>query len=216
MYTIPHYRWGLGAFRRRGLAPYLDVSAARRCVWPMSLRVFAALPVPEPIADEAAELMDEQVPGANWRPIENLHVTLAFYGELDEPVIADLDAQLACIATRPFQMRLSGAGHFSQGGQPTSIWLGVEDSEPLRDLARACSRAARGAGFTPEPRVYRPHLTLAYLERDVEFVRIQRFEQRLSLWKSPAFTADRFHLYSSRQRKPGKPNLYEIEAVYPL
>ncbi len=181
----------------------------------MALRVFTALPLPDAIADEAEAHMDH-VPGAKWRPRENLHITLAFYGELDEPVIADLDAQLACIPTRRFELRLSGAGHFNEGGDPTAIWLGVEENAALRDLARRCSGAARGAGFAQGRRTYRPHVTLAYLGREVEFVRIQRFEQRLSLWKSAAFIADRFHLYSSRTCKPGKPNVYEIEAEYPL
>lgn len=158
----------------------------------------------------------DHVPGAKWRPRENLHITLAFYGELDEPVIADLDAELACLPARPFPLRLAGGGHFNQGGAATSLWLGVEENPALRDLARRCSKAARAAGFTPERRAYTPHLTLAYLGADVEPVRVHRFEQRLSLWKSSAFTADRFHLYSSRARKPGKANVYEIEAVYPL
>ncbi len=181
----------------------------------MALRVFSALPIPDAIADEAAAHMDH-VPGAKWRPLENLHITLAFYGELDEPVIADLDAELACIPTSRFQLRLAGGGHFSEGRKPTSIWLGVEADPALRDLARRCTKAALGAGVAPERRVYKPHLTLAYLGGGVEFTRIQRFEQRLSLWKSSPFTADRFHLYSSRPRKPGNPNAYEIEAVYPL
>ncbi len=181
----------------------------------MALRVFTALPIPDAVAEEAEALMDH-VPGAKWRPRENLHITLAFYGELDEPVIADLDAELARIPTAPFTLRLSGAGHFNQGGEPTSIWLGVEENAALRDLARRCSSAARGAGFAPERRTYRPHLTLAYLGRDVEIAPVQRFEQRLSLWRSAAFTADRFHLYSSRPRKQRKPNAYEIEAEYPL
>jgi 2'-5' RNA ligase len=181
----------------------------------MALRVFSALPIPDAIAEDVEALMDH-VPGAKWRPRENLHITLAFYGELEEPVIADLDAQLACLPTQRFELRLSGAGHFDQGGTPGSIWLGVEDNPALRELARRCSQATRGAGFAPERRVYRPHLTLAYLGRDVEFVRVQRFEQRLSLWKSEAFTADRFHLYSSRPRKPGRPNIYQVEAEYPL
>lgn len=158
----------------------------------------------------------DHVPGAKWRPRENLHITLAFYGELDEPVVADLDAELARIPTAPFTLRLAGGGVFDRGGEPGSIWLGVEDSAPLRDLARRCAKAAHGAGFQAERRAYRPHLTLAYLERGVEIVRIQRFVQRLSLWKSQSFTADRFHLYSSRARKPGRPNVYEAEATYPL
>ncbi len=181
----------------------------------MSLRVFAALPIPDMIAEAVLPLMDH-VPGANWRPRENLHITLAFYGELDQPVVADLDAELARIPTTPFTLRLAGAGHFAKGREPTSIWLGVEENSALRDLARHCAKAARGAGVEPERRNYRPHLTLAYLAPGVDFVRIQRFEQRHSLWRSEPFTADRFNLYSSRPRKPGRPNAYDIEAVHPL
>ena len=52
----------------------------------MSLRVFAALPLSETVADQACDEMTG-VPDANWRPRENLHITLCFYGELDEPVL---------------------------------------------------------------------------------------------------------------------------------
>ena len=47
-------------------------------------------------------------------------------------------------------------------------------------------------------------------------LRVQRFEQRLGLFKSDPFTVDRFHLYSSWARKPHTPNLYRIETEYPL
>jgi len=172
----------------------------------MSLRVFAALPLPEIVADEAAELMDEQVPFANWRPLENLHVTLA---------IEELDLELAAIPCPRFQLRLSGAGHFGRK-QPSALWLGVEAGPELADLARRCRKAGLRAGAEMERRVFLPHLTLAYLSGGVDPVRVQRFEQRNALFKSSPFTADRFHLYSSHTRKTGKPNAYEPEADYPL
>lgn len=181
----------------------------------MSLRVFAALPIPDPVADEAAELMDEQVPFANWRPLENLHITLAFYGDLDEPVIEELDHELAAIPCPRFDLQLSGAGHFGKK-QPSALWLGVEAGPELADLARRCRKAGQRAGVEMERRVYLPHLTLAYLGGGVDPVRVQRFEQRNALFRSSVFTADRFHLYSSHGRKPGKPNAYEAETEYPL
>lgn len=181
----------------------------------MSLRVFAALPLPEDIADEACALMDEQVPGANWRPPENLHVTLAFYGDLDEPVIEELDHELAAIAPARFELELAGAGHFGKA-QPSALWLGVAENPALTDLARRCRKAGLRAGVEMERRNYLPHLTLAYLSGSVDPVRVQRFEQRNALFRSQPFTADRFHLYSSHTRKPGKPNAYEVEAEYPL
>ncbi|XBQ16936.1 MAG: RNA 2',3'-cyclic phosphodiesterase [Oceanicaulis sp.] len=180
----------------------------------MSLRVFAALPAPEPIVDAAADLMD-QVPGAKWRPLENLHVTLAFYGELDEPVIEELDHELAAISCPPFAWRLKGVGRFGKA-EPHALWAGVEAGPELTDLARRCRKAGGRAGVEMERRAFIPHLTLAYLERGVDPVRVQRFEQRWSMLETEPVMADRFHLYASHNRKPGQPNLYEAVADYPL
>ncbi len=180
----------------------------------MSLRVFAALPIPDLVADQAMELMD-QVPGANWRPRENLHITLAFYGELAEPVIHDLDAGLACITAPRMQLRLSGVGR-SNRKDGAALWALVEPNPALTQLAKDCRKAAKGAGVSMEKRNFLAHMTLAYLGSSVDPVRLQRFEQRHSQFKSEVFTPDRFYLYSSRARKPGKPNTYEIEAEYPL
>lgn len=180
----------------------------------MSLRVFTALPLPDPVADAACAEMTG-VPDANWRPRENLHITLGYYGELDERSVEELDSALGRIRIAPFELQLAGAGRFG-GAEPSSIWLGVADSAPLHDLARQCRRAAREAGVDMEKRAYKPHVTLAYLPKAVELGRVQRFEQRLSLFRSQTFIVDRFHLYSSWPRKPHTPNLYQIEAEYPL
>jgi len=180
----------------------------------MSLRVFAALPVPDEIAERVLPLM-KGVPGAKWRPRENFHITLAFYGDLDETVIETLDAELGRITHAPFDLRLKGANHFGHD-DPHALWLGVEENPSLAGLARRCRRAAHEAGVEMKRRVYTPHLTLAYLAPGSDAGRIAAFERRLNLYTSEAFTADRFHLYSSHGRKSGKPNAYEIEAVYPL
>ena len=180
----------------------------------MTLRVFAALPIDDQLADQVETVMN-QVPGAKWRPRGNLHITLAFYGELNEAVIADLDTELGRIAQSGFALRLKGTGHFGSN-PPTSLWLGVEDDPGLRQLAKACRRAGLNSGVEMERRAFHPHLTVAYLPGSVELVRVQRFEQRHSLFVSDPFWVDRFHLYASRPRKPGVPNLYTREAEYPL
>lgn len=180
----------------------------------MSLRVFAAIPLPDTIADAACAEMNN-VPGAKWRPRENLHITLSFYGSLLEPVVEELDTALGQVRCPPFRLTLKGAGRFG-GKEPASLWLGVCDSPALTDLARQCRKAARQAGLELETRSYLPHVTLAYLAKDIEPGKLQRFEQRLGLFETEPFWVDRFHLYSSWDRKPGTPNLYRIEAEYPL
>jgi 2'-5' RNA ligase len=180
----------------------------------MSLRLFAALTIPPAVA-ERVTAVQKGVPGAIWRPPENLHVTLRFFGETPEPVAEELDLALEEIAARthPFMLRLKGAGVFGRD-EPHTLWIGLEPSDPLRTLALDCERAARRAGLQPEPRKFAAHLTIARL-RDADRARLISFEQRFSLFQSAPWEVQSLALYSSRVRR-GAASLYRVEAEYAL
>jgi 2'-5' RNA ligase len=180
----------------------------------MSLRLFAALAIPDDVAERLLTLM-KGVPGAKWRPRENLHLTLRFFGELTEPVAEDLDVELEA-ATRgiaPFEVGLKGAGSFG-GADPHTLWIGAAESERLQQLAAACEKAARRVKLKPEAHKFTPHVTVAYLS-GAPLDRVQAFEARLGLFESPPFQVGGFGLYSSVTRKSA-PSLYRLEAEYPL
>lgn len=180
----------------------------------MSLRLFAALALPDDVADRLVALM-KGVPGAKWRPRENLHLTLRFFGDVAEPVADDIDAELssAAEACAPFEMQLRRAGSFG-GADPHALWIGASETPALAKLATACERAARRAKLKPEPRAFTPHVTLAYLAK-APIERVQGFESRLGLFETPPFTVERFGLYSSFTRREA-PSLYRLEAEYAL
>lgn len=177
----------------------------------MTMRLFAAIAAPEEIAERLSPLQ-RGVPGARWRPPENFHVTLRFFGEIDEAVARDLDDELAQIEITGFALTLSGAGWFG-GERPHALWIGVEENEALNTLASRCERAARRAGLPAEKRNFAPHVTLAYLN-STGHEAAARFAQRLALFKAPPFWVDRFGLYSSWTGKG--PSQYVLEAEYPL
>ena len=178
----------------------------------MSLRLFAALPVPEEIAHRLAKLQ-RGVPGARWRTPDSMHTTLRFFGEIDETIAEELDLELAQIRCKPFSLAIRGAGSFGNA-DPHAIWMGLEAHPSLLLLARACERAARRAGLNAETRNFIPHVTMAYL-RNTDLDRVKAFERRNALFRSPEWMADRFYLYSSWQGGRGE-NPYRIEAEYPL
>jgi 2'-5' RNA ligase len=180
----------------------------------MSLRLFAAIPMPDDIAERLVALQ-RGVPGATWRPKENLHLTLRFFGEIAEPEADDLDAELSAIAHRAkaFEVRLKGAGVFGRG-DPHALWIGVDAVSSLFALADGCERAARKSGLKPERRKFAPHVTLAHL-RNPDRERVIRFEQRLALYESDPWRVEAFALYSSHVRH-GAPSLFQVEAEYPL
>lgn len=178
----------------------------------MSLRLFAAIAIPDFVAERLTPLM-RGVPGAKWRPRENLHLTLRFFGEVPEPVADEIDGELSAISGAPFDLTIKGAGAFG-GADPHALWMGVAANEPLNKLAAACERAARRAGLKPEPHKFTPHVTMAYLN-GAALDRVHAFQTRLGLFEAPTFRVERFGLYSSFTRKSA-PSLYRLEAEYPL
>lgn len=176
------------------------------------IRLFAAVGVPFETA-EALMALQRHLPGARWRPQESLHVTLRFFGEIDERRADDLDAELGRIAARPFELTLAGVGTFGEGPRVDAVWAGVEASEPLERLAGRCESAARKAGLKPETRSYKPHVTLAYL-KGAPGEKVAAWVGEHNLVRPPPFTVDRFGLYSSILAHEG--SHYQLEREYRL
>ncbi|HEX3887557.1 MAG TPA: RNA 2',3'-cyclic phosphodiesterase [Phenylobacterium sp.] len=176
------------------------------------IRLFAALSIPQEIGLALAR-RQTGVEGARWSPLEALHITLRFFGDLREDVARDLDTELTTVRGEPFEIGLTGVGAFGEGPDLHVLWAGVEESEPLRRLAKACESAARRAGLKADTRHYRPHVTLAYLRRP-EPAEVAAWIQANNLLKSPPIRVERFGLYSSFLGS--EQAHYRLEAEYPL
>jgi 2'-5' RNA ligase len=177
------------------------------------IRLFAALEVPPEIAQGLVR-RQQGLPGARWRTLDSLHITLRFFGDIPEPDAAQLDDELSRLQGEPFDVALVGVGHFGEGRQLQSVWAGVRPSEPLRRLASRCEAAARRAGLKPDGRTFRPHVTLAYLKRQVAQDRVAAWIANHNLLASPTWRARGFGLYSSWRSAEG--SRYDLEREYPL
>lgn len=176
------------------------------------IRLFVALPIPEVIGQGLLR-RQQGLSGARWSPLENFHITLRFAGDIAERAAEDLDSALGAVASEPLTLGLEGVGAFGEGRDIHAIWAGVAENPGLRRLAEACESAARQAGLAPDGRAYKPHVTLAYLRRP-DPVAVAGWIQANNLLQSPAFTLDRFGLYSSHATKSG--SRYALERVYRL
>ncbi len=176
------------------------------------IRLFAAVAVPPDIG-EGLTRRQAGIDRAAWRPMEAFHITLKFLGDIREDIARDLDAEMVKIAGAPFDLTLEGVGSFGEGADLHAVWAGVANSAPLTRLAKACESAARRVGLAAETRLYRPHVTLAYLRRPNP-IEVGQWIQANNLLKSPPFPVRTFGLYSSRQTSEG--SRYRLEAAYPL
>lgn len=175
--------------------------------------VFTAIKLPERLTQQISDVQ-RGVAGARWSPPEKLHITTAYYGELDDDHAEALDFELARHPLPSLTLQLEGAGHFGHM-EPHAIWLGVKESPELLRLHQHCKHAARRAGITLEKRNYIPHVTLAYLKASTPLERIIAFEKRLSRFNCAPFIVDEMFLFSSHRKTRGG-NFYRIEANYPM
>jgi RNA 2',3'-cyclic 3'-phosphodiesterase len=176
------------------------------------LRLFLAIPLPDATADRLLPFQSG-LPGARWSSRANLHLTLRFLGEIDERLAEDVDAELGEIEYAPFRLSLFGAGLFG-GEDPHTAYIGVRENPELDDLHRRVERAVRNCGLPPDPRNWKPHVTIAYL-RGTTLHQAMAFEANAALFEAPPFDVTAFEMWSSTHRQRGGSH-YESVATYPL
>ncbi len=177
----------------------------------MLLRLFTAISLPDEVLDRLI-MLEGDLYGASWRDRDALHLTLAFYGDLDHAAARELDAELAVIRAAPLTLSLDGIGWFGRR-EPTAVWAGVAPNAELRQLAHACERAGRRLGIDMPRRPYRPHVTLAYC-RGTSLTEVGAYQNGMREFRTEPFEVSQFELYSSHPTK--SQNRYDEEATYPL
>ena len=175
------------------------------------IRLFVALALPDDVAQGLLGLQSG-VPGARWSSREQLHLTLRFIGEVDEPAAGEIDEALASISAPRFVLELKGVGAFG-GKNPRALWAGAAPNEALIHLQRKIESAIQRLGFPAEERKYTPHVTLARL-RATPAGRVMDYIADHALYASGRFEITTFALFSSRLTSNG--SIYVVEREYPL
>lgn len=180
------------------------------------MRVFVAIMLPEEVTARLGALQDELGCG---RPVaeENLHLTLAFAGEIDGREAAELDAALETIRLPGFLLAPAGISVFGPAERPEAVVVGLRPEPGLDALVGAVAGAARAAGLVLPRRRFRAHVSLSRFGRDfgaLDAGRLGRFLQaRGDLVLNP-FEVTGFSMICSHLRAEGP--IYEELAAYPL
>ncbi len=174
-------------------------------------RLFTGLEVPPEIGQRLAALRGG-LPGARWIEPTDYHITLRFLGDVDGRTAREVTRFLDDIAGQPIPVSLEGLESFG-GDKPRAVFARAQAHPALVALQADHERLMRQCGLAPEPRKFRPHVTLARL-RDAMAMDVARYLTQAAIVQPLRFVASRFVLYSSRDSVGGGP--YVVEAAYPL
>ncbi|HEX4260952.1 MAG TPA: RNA 2',3'-cyclic phosphodiesterase [Acetobacteraceae bacterium] len=176
------------------------------------MRLFVALDLPWEVR-RALALLAGGLPGARWVPAENYHLTLRFIGEVPNFQAEEIDAALAAIRGRGFELALAGLGTFEKGGRVTTLWVRGERNPALDHLQGKIETALQRVGLPPERRRFSPHVTLARLD-GVPEGRLALYLQAHNLFRTGPVPVGHFTLFSSRIGK--EQAVYAPEVEYAL
>ena len=130
------------------------------------MRLFLAIELPAEIRTSLAALQRElgQLPAdVKWTVKEHLHLTLRFFGEVDQQQREHIEGLLAQTAPRLEQVtaQLGKPGCFPDAGLPRVLWVGFEQGQAaLRMIASTLDAALSATELTPEDRAFVPHVTI--------------------------------------------------------
>ena len=171
-----------------------------------SVRAFLAIPLPRQLQESIRVIQTElqaSIAEARWTRPENLHLTLHFFGEIDQETLEKLKVSVLSIkgCQRPFQVEVKGLGAFPNPYRPRVIWLGLKPRGQLEQLHRAIEPCLSQAGLTTDSRPYSPHLTIGRLRGDkLDLTELFSSMQQKTI---EPLTVDRLILYESRLRPEG-------------
>lgn len=103
----------------------------------------------------------------------NLHLTLAFLGEVEKERMDELCRILDSLTVPEMKLRFSHVGCFRRDSE--LWWIGLEQNEALSLLQKELIEKLVAAGFAPDRKAFKPHITLA---RDMHAGRLENDELR--------------------------------------
>jgi RNA 2',3'-cyclic 3'-phosphodiesterase len=136
-------------------------------------RLFCAFELPETLRRSLAEhsrKVREAVPdaAASWSRPENIHLTVKFFGNVDQAKAPVISAAATRVAKEfsAIQIEVGKTGVFPRPSRPQVLWIGVEDaSGALARLQLRLEDEFALDGFAKEERAFKPHLTIARIRR---------------------------------------------------
>lgn len=130
------------------------------------MRCFVALPLDSVARDSVTPIIHHidtlSEKGVTVVQPQNLHITLAFIGEIDQNRTVEVISSLTAITFPPICVTLTGTGRFpAQTKSPRVLWIGIEVDDHCHQLSASIISTLTKTGLHFEKRPFSPHLTIA-------------------------------------------------------
>jgi len=176
---------------------------------PDSVRAFIAIPLPETVREQMADLQGRlQRYGfrIRWVRPDRIHLTLRFFGDLDGYKLSEAQNAMARALAdwQPLQLSVRGLGTFPGVRKPRVVWCGLAgETDRLAVLHGRLGAELVRCGFPAETRPFRAHLTLGRVKAAIQAEKLVTAIREQGGFESDRFPVMAVHLYKSELRPEG-------------
>lgn len=143
-----------------------------------------------------------------WIPVENIHLTLKFLGNVSTANLEILKEILGSIVSnhRECDISVGGIGAYPKPQHPRVIWVGMEVPQEIKSLQHNIEVETARLGYSRERRPFSPHLTVGRVSRNATAKDVHEIAEVLDSYKVGFLGATRLktvHLFRSDLKPDG-------------
>jgi 2'-5' RNA ligase len=138
--------------------------------------------------------------GADLKLVEpqNIHITVRFLGDITPDTAEKIFEEMKKIQFTPFNVQISGLGVFPDLHYPRVVWAGMtEGADQLKNVFTQLEPRLQGLGFTPDPKGFSPHLTIARVRSGTNKTQLAEFINKNANYDFGAIKAECLRLKKS-------------------
>jgi RNA 2',3'-cyclic 3'-phosphodiesterase len=133
------------------------------------IRTFVAVKIePAPALIQMMNELKTELSGeaVKWVEANKLHLTMKFLGDTMSSQVDEIGEELnhAAKMFSSFSFQLEGLGFFKNKGMLRVLFANIKEGEVLQHMTAEIGFRLANLGFEPEPRPFKPHLTLARIK----------------------------------------------------
>lgn len=132
-------------------------------------RLFVSLKIPDNIIENIIKIRNKVYYDKNvkWEPVENLHLTIKFIGDVNDEIVEDISDDLDLVTRYPsVSCTFNKFGFFYRENKPVILWAGLEVDAQLKRMIDEINLSLQKFSVPVENRKFHPHLTLLRIKNN--------------------------------------------------
>jgi len=175
----------------------------------MSKRLFIAFRLPTELRNDLLVLEHKMknnidFQSVNWVKPDNMHITIAFLGQVEDRTVFQAEDVLKKISFRQVVIRGDKLSFFEKGGIPAIFHFGINDVGVLTDISKNVREMLSNSQINFDRKPFNPHITIARIKNGEEGEKMKEYAMKMEeIYYQKEYSINSIILYESRFSSSG-------------